>query len=667
MPLLAILSYFLGALRSLSLAFFLLGFAPVAANSSAQMPSVDSGELQRVEAFREALDRGDIQRAEQWRNDMARSTEKTLSSYLDYWSMMERLKTLDTAAVRRFLEGGQLPHLQSYLRSSWLYHLAREKRWGDFVAFDDGRDNRSLRCHAARAALAVEPSEAAYQKALALWLVGFSQPKACDPVFEVLKQQGKLTEARYAERQALAIEAGQHGLARYLQRSLNDESHLFRDWQRVIAHPEAIKAPHFDRDTPVHRDLALYATRRLLRSDLEKAEAFFSRQKQRYHFSRQQQYRVEALIALRAAQRHRDDAVERMAALDANRLDEDMHAWRVRAAIRQHDWQAAKAFIGAMPEAQSQQLAWRYWLARSEEQLGRPQVALSMYQKLAQSRGYYGFLAAERAGLAYQFEDRPPTLDTAAVADFKSQSAMGRILWLRALGEEHLARVEWNRSLRGFDAQDHLVAAAVAREWGWHEMVIRSAAKAQAFDALAWRFAMPWRESVKRYSQTAGIDPNWAQAIMRRESAYNPKARSSASARGLMQLLPSTAREVARRQVIKGRLNLYDPEQNIHLGSAYLAYLKGRMHGNEILATASYNAGPHKVEAWLPEAGDMDLDIWVETIPYRETRHYVRAVTEYRSIFDWQARGRPDDYRPSLGIASMTIQSPTVLAQRKAD
>ncbi|MGM0565108.1 MAG: transglycosylase SLT domain-containing protein [Pseudomonadota bacterium] len=625
--------------------------------------------LSLIEEARSAIERGDEQAFQSLKGQLENDAEHPLSPYLDYWSLMARLGEAEAVAVSDFLDAQPLSHLRRYLLGSWLHRLAREKRWDEFRRFDNGRGSAQLRCYAGQAALASDsvPDEDKLATARSLWLVPGSQPAACDPVFDWLENRGELSESLISARQQLALDHGQYALARYLQRQLPEESHAYRDWMRILADPDALRAPHFDNDSQLHRQLAIVAARRHLEESVEHAESFWLEQASRYAFTPDQHTEVEQLIALRAAQRHREDAVARVAGLDPATLDESGHAWRVRAALRRGDWPSVEAFIGDMPEALQRSDRWLYWRARAAEQLGQPEVASRAWRLIASERGYYGFLAAERINAHYRFDRAYPEVDETALQAMASEGAFERARWLMAMGEKHLARVEWQTALAEAPAPRLERAAALAARWGWHEMAIRAAARAGAMDAIGWRFARPWEPQLSGYSHDAGIDKHWARAVMRRESAYNPEARSSANARGLMQLLPSTAREVARRQGLATSPDLFLPEDNIRLGTAYLSYLKGRMMGSEVLATAAYNAGPERVEEWLP-GEEMDTDVWVETIPYRETRRYVRAVSEYRAIFQWLENGAPAtaqrasvDYQ--LGLARQKVSGETLLAR----
>jgi soluble lytic murein transglycosylase len=204
------------------------------------------------------------------------------------------------------------------------------------------------------------------------------------------------------------------------------------------------------------------------------------------------------------------------------------------------------------------------------------------------------------------------------------------------LDETYQARSEWNHAQsRPSDADRH-AAAHVASRWGWHDQSIRGAISSNRWNDLSIRFPHPYKALFKQYAAERGINRTWALSIARQESAFQASVQSGAGARGLMQLMPQTAAQVAKRYTVPYRSSndLNSPETNISLGTAYLSQMLERFNGNRVFATAAYNAGPHRVSRWLEERGNLPLDIWIETIPFDETRNYVQNVLAFGVIYD---------------------------------
>ena len=205
------------------------------------------------------------------------------------------------------------------------------------------------------------------------------------------------------------------------------------------------------------------------------------------------------------------------------------------------------------------------------------------------------------------------------------------------------ARREWNLATRDFTQQQHQIAAVLAHQWQWYDYAIRTIAKGNYFDDLAIRFPTPFNDLVNKYSVKRKLEPAFVYGIIRRESAFNPQARSPVGARGLMQLMPATARQVSRKLKLKSpsRRDLYTPSFNINLGSTYISDMLKKYHGHRALASAAYNAGPHRVNKWLPEENELPADVWIDTIPFTETREYVRAILAYTALFEWKMNQNP--------------------------
>ena len=198
--------------------------------------------------------------------------------------------------------------------------------------------------------------------------------------------------------------------------------------------------------------------------------------------------------------------------------------------------------------------------------------------------------------------------------------------------------------MRRTEGEDLTAAAELATRHGWYFEAIRAAARAGALDRLDLRFPIVWEDEAAAAAGDHGIDPAWVLATIRMESAFRARARSSAGALGLMQIMPTTGRRIARAAGVRHRGNrtLLDPKENIRLGAAYLHRLLDRMHGNPALASASYNAGPHRAERWLAAGEGLEPELWVEFVPYTETRQYVKRVMEYRIVYQHRLGARPD-------------------------
>ncbi|MDT8371811.1 MAG: transglycosylase SLT domain-containing protein, partial [Gammaproteobacteria bacterium] len=282
---------------------------------------------------------------------------------------------------------------------------------------------------------------------------------------------------------------------------------------------------------------------------------------------------------------------------------------------------------------------WQYWLGRSQAELGDKTTATQTYQGLIMDRDYYAFLAADKLGLSYQMNHNPIVVTAAELEEFRQRPEVLRLHEFYALNMNLEARREAYQQRQNYTSRQLQLLATLTHQWGWHNQSIALLGTAQYWDALDIRFPVVYDTAILKASKKQGVDPSWLFGIARQESAFNPEARSRVGATGLMQLMPETGKLIAKliNRPLKNTSELLNPDRNIELGSAYLRRVYDQHQQNPVLATASYNAGPHRVSNWLPNK-TIDADIWIENIPFTETRRYTRNVLSYAAIFDYQRK-----------------------------
>lgn len=582
-----------------------------------------------------------------------------LYPYLRYEELGRRLSHAPAAEIADYVDRNGDTPLASLLQRRWLGALARSGRWQTllehFPASAAGLGTE-LECHRRRALLETGRPDAALEGIDDLWLAGSSQPAACDPVFDAWRDRGGLDADLAWQRFRLAMKAGEIRLARYLTRYMDAER---RDWAglwlRIHGSPRLLDARHREvAALPVRSDIFAYGVRRIARADIEAALSTWERiVVDLPALPDEDRSEVERNLAMTLAVRGHPRALERLLAIDTAASDSGVREWRVRVPLARDEWKDVLASIEHMDEAEREAPAWRYWRARALEALGQADVAEELFLSLAIARGYYGFLAADRLGLPYELGHVPLGPEDAAAVDPAAYPGIARARELRALGRELEARREWFHATRHMSDWQLASAAALAHDWGWHDRAIITLARTGPHDDLELRFPLAYREAIVRQALAHDIDPALAFAVIRQESAFAADARSPAGATGLMQLLPSTARQVAARLGLPfgGRSALLDPDTNLRLGMSYLRQLIDR-YGHELPALAAYNAGPNRVDSWLPIDRTTDADVWAEVIPFRETRNYVQNVMYFTAIYarrlDEDAAGRLADRMPAL-------------------
>ena len=611
----------------------LLVALPTAAVGTADPLAAERGLF--IQAWR-ALEQGRLSR---YRQLAPRLRDYPLYPYLEEKRLRRRLSRASDDEIRGFLERYPDTVLAERLRRSWLYRLARKRAWKRFLAFYQPPQPVELQCHRLRATLERPPSEEWLTQARALWLTGRSRPDACDPVFEVLYASPVMTPALIWQRIELAMTAGKPSLARYLGKKLSAKDRRWVElWRLAHRRPAtALRRPELRRDTPLARKILAHAIHRLARNDPRTAQRHWQDIRDRYRFDDEQRIRIQRDIALRAAWRHLPEAAAYLAVVPPAGRDGRVHEWIARTALRAGDWQALRGAIEAFPPAMRETPEWRYWLAIAQQRLGETEAARERLAELARLRNFHGFLAADRLGQPYRMGHRPITASDADIdALLERRPAVLRAAELYRAGLVREARREWYWLVERLEPRELEVAAVLFHRLNWHDRAIATIAKSQHLDDLDLRFPLVYAERVREAARQQHLDPAWIYGIMRQESAFMADARSAAGALGLMQLMPATGRTSARLLGLRrpNSRTLLQPDANIRLGSAYLKRMLERFSDNLVLATAAYNAGPVRVRRWLPEERPLPADRWIDSIPYGETRGYVRGVLAFTTVYD---------------------------------
>ncbi|NNL62795.1 MAG: transglycosylase SLT domain-containing protein [Woeseiaceae bacterium] len=556
------------------------------------------------------------------------------------------------------------------LRYRYALSLGRQGRLGDFhriyERFYEGSGVARLDCLALQSDIDAGRLARVPGRALDLWLVGTSQVDECDPVFAYLKEDGLIGPLEYRKRFALAIESREFQLARWLAKKI-DDTHvaIAATWQRAQSDPGTFLENHSRKaNSEAYREQLVYAAERLTYRDPVAAHGVWRDVERRYGFSAEQKLRTRRHIALWMARDNLPDGYRLLASLPRAAQDDEVMRWRARVSLRDGKWRRLLLDIDAMDDAERTTEAWRYWHAVAALRSGRAIDARAELEALSKERSYYGFLAADELGSEYAFDNSSLPADNEALAAVANRPDMIRARELFLVGMESRGRSEWNAAIDMLTAEEKRQAAILAHRWGWHSRAIATVSSLGEYDDLEIRYPLPWQSEFESHASAARIEPTWAYGVARSESLFMRDVRSSAGAIGLMQLMPGTGRAVAReiRLPWSGVATLTDPEKNIRLGTSYLGRMAERFGGNHVLATAAYNAGPHRVDEWLPEHGAEDTRAWIENIPFNETRNYVKKVMAAKAIFHWRMTG--DVWRISEELGRVIAPEELQLAAR---
>lgn len=606
---------------------------------SAAMAGYDQEQALNRTQFKAAERAYEHKQMARYRVLLAELEDYPLQPYLIFNDLRKRIHKVKSREVADFIERWPDSVLADRLRRSWLDLLARHGQWKAYLKFDRPSTNVTRQCRSIWALHKSGHTTKALSRVDSLWLSGKSQPKACDRVFKLWKDKGRLTSEKVWARIRLAMKKGNWRLAAYLKKSLNKRDRQWVDaWVQAYKRPDhVLRQKGLKKDTAMARQIIVYAVTRLGRRDTKKAVDVWEKAEKRYAFTDLDRGAVGRVMGVNFALDRDPEALKWFAHLPEQERDESALGWAVRVSMVLEDWQGALDWIERMPKSLRDEQRWRYWRGRVLEELGRTHEANKYFAGVSLNRSFYGFLAADRVGAKYEFEDEVLDVPESTRHYVENIPAVKRARELLALDRRTDARREWRTLHRTLDPPELRVAAKLAQEWGWHPRAILTVAKGKHFDDLKLRFPLAFEEPVTRYAEQRGLDPSWVFAVLRQESVFQPDVRSHAGAMGLMQLMPSTARAVAKK--LKTRLRrtseLKKPELNIRFGTYYLNEVFGELDRNPMLATAAYNAGPHRVRRWLPEEGKiMAPDLWAELIPFKETRTYVRRVMSYAVIYD---------------------------------
>jgi soluble lytic murein transglycosylase len=552
-----------------------------------------------------------------------------LVQYAEYWKILNKIKEVDNSEFRRFLMQYPDTPLAEQLRGEWLKQLGKQQNWEVFNAeFPSLKSpDAEITCYSLQARMASKDAEAV-KEGRALWFTGKAAPDSCQQVFDAMMTNQIIMAPDVWSRIRLAFEAGGISLARRLNANLPaNETMNDRQLSAAYDSPQLLlEKNNLDYKTRPGREIAMFAIHRLAHTQASLASYHWANLQEK--FSPAERNYVWSLIGFEGARNHEPLALNwyRNAA-DSTILSDSQLAWRARAALRVQEWADVLASIEQLSPPEQRESNWRYWKGRALKELGKPEAASEILTPLAKEYLFYGLLAAEELGAD---PVQPPTEESKpAPEELKAMAkvpGVQRALLLHKLSLDIEGTREWIAAVKGLDDSQLLAASELARQANWPERSINTADRTQQQHDFSQRYPTPYEASMRQYSQERGIDESWVYGLVRQESRFMADVRSRAGAVGLMQIMPATAQWLAKRAGLKnfqGHTTL-QAETNISLGTYYLKYLLDEL-AHPVLATAAYNAGPSRAKRWRDDK-PLEGAIYAETIPFLETRDYVKKV-----------------------------------------
>lgn len=555
----------------------------------------------------------------------------------------KRLGTISAADVQKLIE--QYPDSAAIAKLRWakLFRLGRANWHKDFLSLYRETDNIKLNCFKLEAKI-VQKSEEASDKheALRLWTHGKSRPKECDPLFAMMAKKGWITKEIRLLRINKALSERQLRLAKWLAKSMDrDTKSYIKAWSEARATPISFlmkKAKLFPQWVEV-------AAARLAQRNPDKILELLKNKKI------PQSARTKAIVgAVKIMAIKLDPAAAPLLQMTLPPHPVLDH-WRVRYFVHYQRWSDVLQAISRLDPKERNQIEWTYWSSRAHAMTGNADLAEQGFLKIAESRSWYGFLASDYLGLPYDLKPRSRRPEQKVIDRVSAMPSIeiARLLFIEGLTV--MARRQWNFAISKLTEEQKKASAVLAGQWNWHSRSAVTAHQSGLTDDYALRHPLAYQKSLLKAAKRENLSVTWLWGLMRSESLFMHDIRSPAGALGLMQVMPFTGRQMAKKINMRwrGSKTLVKPWANIRLGSYYLARQLKRFN-HPALATAAYNAGPHRVARWHPKI-TMPLDSWVASIPFTETRNYVQRVLSAQVIYEWLYNGeskRLADLTPQL-------------------
>jgi soluble lytic murein transglycosylase len=623
-------------------AWLLLLFFPAVAQA---------GQDEDFLAAREAFRSGDASKLERI---AARMKNSPLEPYLSYYQLRMHWDEKDSTPIKQFLSRPEDTPVIDQFRVEWLKYLGLRQRWSEFAE----EFPRALNVDAELNCFALQwrqlsDEESALRDARGKWFNAAGQPESCSTLFEAAIDKGVINEQDIWTRMRLALESGNVSLAKQLAGKLPKKYDFpVAALDKAAADPERYLAKNkLDKTSDAQRLIALFALLRMSKQSPQVAYAHW--QKIAAEFPETEQHYFYGWLAYQAARTQDARALDWYKAAGDTPLNESQLAWRTRAALRAGDWHEVWSGISAMTPQQQQEGAWRYWKARALKELGRAADAEALFTGLSREYNFYGQLAAEELGNA----------PASGVVTTSFQPSKEELNWMQNLpGIQrtfllyHMdlrteAAKEWAWATRKFDDRKLLIAAELAGRNAMYDRSINAADRTSSQHDFNLRFPAPYRETLQGRLREHGLEEAWVYGLMRQESRFATQAKSNVGAAGLMQIMPATAKWVARRMGMRDYRNalIHDTEVNLKLGTYYMKNVLSSFDNNAAMASAAYNAGPGRARQWR---GDRPLEgaIYAETIPFDETRDYVKKVMS-NTVYYSKLFGQPGiSLKQRLGV-----------------
>jgi soluble lytic murein transglycosylase len=574
-----------------------------------------------------------------------------LAPYAEYWQILLNFENTPDEAIAQFIQQNRDTVVSMRMRDAWLRKLGKQQAWDTYASVQlqlEAPPNPLDvvgQCYAIQANIVFNRA-GAYEEAKALLMNTKELPLECLSLLDSLQQVGLMNEDVLLQRFRQALFDNKITLAKALaKRSENVEAGFFKQIDMAYQNPsQVLKKRSVGYKGTFGKSLYLYMLHRMAKASPKQGlEAY---QNLDWLFNAEEKGTFYAQLALEVAMQHDPDALAYFNKAEKKSMRKDHWEWNIRALLRIQDWKALAALYDVMPKEVADEPTWRYWHARAHKALQQNSEANKLFAKLSQERHFYGWLAQEELGasLSEPLVTYVPTEEDVVTLGKRPTIARMEALYNADMRTD--AKAEWQYLLDNADDKTLLIAAEYAQRRKWFDLAVLAADSTKQTHNFALRYPTPYRDYMKPASQQQEIDEAWVYGIIRQESRFMHYAKSNVGAGGLMQVMPATAKWIARKlgwSNYHGGM-LHDINTNVNMGTYYMRYTLDQFQGQEAMATAAYNAGPSRAKKW---AADKPLEgaIYAETIPFSETRNYVKKVLANAHM-----------YAPRLGLSSIPLK-----------
>jgi soluble lytic murein transglycosylase len=580
-----------------------------------------------------------------------RLADYAIPSYVDYYKLKPRLRDLQApqSEIRGYLSRYDGTAIADRLRNDWLLELGKA---GDWATFDEQYplfvldDDVQLKCYALTSKALKNQRVATEARALLVEPKNYGN--ACPGLIGTLAQNGQFSADDVWAQIRLGVEVGQPALSRRLAVFVDDADGS--NLQMATDKPAQLVARGPGRGRSAH-ELYIIALGRVAKSNTQQAASLLD--SGGGNLTRQESTQAWAQIALQASFKLAPETMDYWRKTKGAPLSYDGYQWKVRIALRNGDWDMVHGTIEAMPAALRADPAWIYWLGRSFKAENKPEAAKNEFLSIADQIGFYGQLAQEELGRQIVVPPGPAPITSAEVGVMERNEGFRRALKFYDMNLRFEGTREWNWELRGMDDRQLLAAAEFARQNDVLDRMVNTSDRTRTDIDFTQRFPAPHLDQMTQKVRPLGLDMAWVYGLIRQESRFIKNARSHVGASGLMQIMPATAKWVARKIGLSGFSadQVNDVDVNLMLGTSYLNMVLGDLDGSQAMASAAYNAGPGRPRNWRATLTQpVEGAIFAESIPFNETRTYVKNVlsnaTNYAALFE----NKPQSLKARLGV-----------------